>query len=112
MRNFLNGVKWWFQRKITGYCDPDYWDPSVAIAKYALPLLRYQCEFSKGSPFRPVDFDSADEWVAAVNKMIFALSYYAGHFECEDIAKFTDKDWEKIKEGRTLFGEHFGSLWN
>lgn len=79
-----------------------WWCAHVHIAEFSLPLIRSMREKTHCYP-QEVTYE---EWLAILDKIIFSL---------EGVAKdnvFYGEESDKLKEGLSLFGEHFLSLWD
>lgn len=118
-------VKWFVQRKIKGWANPDVWDADYAIARYSLPLIK---QLRQSDNSYPCDFSSVAEWHKVLDEIIWALEYLVkdfngqdlrnidlnaqgGHFTSEQLSEMNKME-ERAQNGYELFGKYFRALWN
>lgn len=82
------------------------------LAKYILPrLIRFKDYNTMG---HPSNFKNQEEWHNTIDKMIYSFKYVIDN-NYKNIFKNTEEDklnYEKYKEGMTLFAEYFMDLWD
>lgn len=103
----LHWVKNLYKRYRYGAGCCDTWNTDVYLAKKILPALK---EFKKGLGSYPMEFESLDEWVIAIDKMIWSFEYLIDGEDYVDI-KEMENLMKKEQEGFELFGKHFRGLW-
>lgn len=94
-------IRFWWQRRTRGWDDSDTWSLDAVVARFVLPRL---IRFKEVNIAFPPEF-TEDGWNAALDDMIYALS------QCTEVKYDEDIDWDRVKRGLELFGQHFRSLW-
>ena len=97
-------MKHLWQKFTRGFSDRDTWNLDVTTAKFVLPRLKRFKELTNGHPYEL----TWDEWLAILDKIIYALSVAAsdkGYYE------LSVDEGKKVQEGFELFGKYYGSLW-
>jgi len=97
-----NRIKWRLQIITTGHAEYEYWNPDIAIAKFALPLVKSL----KGGCSYPADM-TVNKWEKILDKMILGLEFASGDEYWSDLEKI-----KEAQEGLKLFGKHFLNLWD
>lgn len=102
-------IKYFFQRKFKGYSDVDYWNADMAIAKYAIPLIKYQKKTN-----RTPGGLTQKKWHNILDKIIYSLEHFADeekwcHFNTQEEYEEAEK---KIDAGMKLFAKWFAALWS
>ena len=79
------------QRIERGFDDTELWSLDRTIAKYVLPRL---IEFKKVANGYPPNFDSFEEWIAVIDKMIYSFDHIANQEKYdEELEKELGIDW-------------------
>ena len=97
-------IKRWFrfayQRWTRGWSDRDTWNLDHTIAQFALPRLR---RFRRIHGGYPSDFESQEQWNAAIDDMIYAMEAI--------IRDLHSVDYQRMDRGCELLGTYFRNLW-
>lgn len=103
--NFGNSALYAEQRKTRGWDDTELWNLDYTIARFVYPRLK---RFIKLEPVSyPNDFESYEDWIECLHKMLKSFEYASNSDNMEDL-----KDSEEIQEGFELFGKYFQHLWD
>lgn len=101
------------QRIERGFDDTELWNLDCAIAKYVLPRL---IEFKKVTNGYPQDFESFEEWIDAIDKMIYSFDHIINREKYdEELEKELGIDWvgyfdeKKLPDGNyeLIHGENY-----
>jgi len=132
VKNLFYDIKWFFQRKIRGYDDPDIFDMDRHLTKFILPRIK---EFRKmietncsGVPTLILEYNekgkakySTDEgmkrWISILKKIELAFILMHEENNGEDVylkksVEEISEDYKKIEEGLELFGKYYQCLWD
>lgn len=90
------------QRWEWGWDDRETWSLDYRIAVFVYPRLKRLNEIKAGYP---IGMDEK-EWTAIIDKMLYSFRTIA-----EDDLFSKKTDWDRLKEGLRLFGEHYLNLW-
>lgn len=107
---YLN-VKWWIQRRVRGYSDPNVWNANNYLGEVIYKhLIRFKGLNRMGWPGEPL---TPEQWEEIIDKMIWSFKHASMDFESKEYLDAIDKAFEKsnIKNG-TLVGPdgHFRSM--
>ena len=114
MKDWLFDIKMWFQKKSRGYSDLELWNLDCTFAEWMLPKLKV---FRKKTIGVPLDFETLEDWQAALDDMIFAFEFYLRDLPATDkyyeYIKSEDygRDLERFEKGKALFGKYWPHLW-
>lgn len=101
------------QRIERGFDDTELWGLDRTIAKYVLPRL---IEFKKVANGYPPNFDSFEEWIAVIDKMIYSFDHIVNQEKYdEELEKELGIDWvgyfdeKKLPDGNyeLVHGENY-----
>ena len=100
------------QLKERGFCDSETWNFGYEVICFSLPRLKRFREIHNGYPHGM----TADEWVAILDKMIFAMEWALQQDRMDDgYEDLSSEDkaerWKKYEEGMSLFSKHLLCLW-
>ena len=90
---------WKKQRLERGFDDTELWNLDETILKFILPRLK---EFRKQTSCFPMEFNTLEEWLEVIDKMIGGI---------EDALKDTYSVKTADSEGFELFKKYFFCLW-
>lgn len=136
LRDSWYNTKWYIQKKVRGYSDPDMWDVGMSILQHAHFLLSKFKESNRMG--RPTTFATNEEWEDAIQRMIDGMDFIlngedrmldvymnkAGGVSFDDMCKCIDNiDWKafrseynreyvKAQEGLQLFIDNIQALWD
>lgn len=107
-------VKWFLQRHIRGFCDPEWYNLDQELAKWVLPRLIYLKENSIGYPAAfAEENDGLKKWEDILDRIIFAFEYQAYKKWDTDKKKETLEEEDRLaKEGIELFAKYYRNLWD
>jgi len=134
LKRIKRNIKYTYQIWTRGYCDSDTWALGDNIIKYTLPrLIILRNNFYSF----PSCFSKAEEWEEILDKIIYSFTIcnkiqddctFWENFIIEKakkenpkiqtklfdktFKKYSEKEWETIKEGLKLFGEYLINLWD
>lgn len=88
------------QRIERGFDDTELWGLDRTIAKYVLPRL---IEFKKVTNGYPPNFDSFEEWIAVIDKMIYSFDHIVNQEKYDDdLDKELGIDWIECFDKKKL----------
>ena len=88
------------QRIERGFDDTELWNVDITIAKFALPRL---IEFRKVVNGYPADFKTFEDWLAAIDKMIYAFDHLVNEEKYEEeYEKEFDIQWGGVFDEKKL----------
>ena len=103
--------KWKKQRITRGFDDTEMWNLFMTTAKFILPRLKVFKKYTYTTPLIENTISAATnkEWDEILDKMIYAFESIVR----DDMNSTNCRiEYPKQKEGLSLFGEHFLSLWD
>lgn len=98
-------VRYKRQREKRGFDNTELWSLDHSIVKFVYPRLK---EFRKITPAYPGSFDSQDEWLEILDKILEGFKLFLdkdGSFILEEESR------EKFEDSMKLFSEYFLCLW-
>lgn len=109
-------------KKKHGFSPDESWSLYSNICDFILPRLKYYRKTVKKVGCNPGCFNSNEEWIAILDKMIFAFNAYGKEDDFEipksylgmyknNETKAREAYWKDIDEGMKLFAKYFGHLW-
>jgi len=109
-------------KKKHGFSPDECWSLYGNICEFILPRLIYFRKKVKKVGCHPCCFNSNEEWIAVLDKMIFAFKAYNKDDDMEvpkgyyarcrgNEQKAREAYWNDVAEGMKLFSEYFGNLW-
>ena len=105
-------IKMWFQKKFRGYSDSEIWNLDWAFSEWMLPRLKIFRDKTIGIP---LDFETLEEWQAALDDMIFAFEFHRTPAIDKDLDYMKSEDYahdiERYERGKALFGKYWTNLW-
>ena len=111
IKDYLDGCKWWLQKKFRGYADIEVWGLDIAIAKFALPRLRALRNLPPmGHPISV----TYEEWLETLDKIIYAMDFIVrdDSGKMEDEEYLDEENHHRVQEGLELFGKFYQQLWD
>lgn len=116
-------IKWWFQKHIRGYSDPDTWDVRhFVIQKVHGPLMKFITDYEEGGMSLPSEFATDPAaWLKILKKIQYAIDWeYKEDEEWDEFhAVFQtwsqvdiEQHYKKVQEGLELFGRYLLALWD
>jgi len=93
------------------------WNLDYTISEFVLPRLKKYREICIGYPSNSFPgakknsgFDSFEEWLKALDDMIYAHEITL--HEWDDDFQYGKVDWKRVHRGFSLFGKFYRSLWD
>ena len=103
-RRCTRSVKHFFQRLFRGFDDRELWNLDITIAEFVLPRLK---RFKQRSFGYPAEL-TPEQWDEYLHKMINSFEFV---LEQNENPSYDEKEWEKAKEGLSLFAKYYSGLW-
>ena len=104
IRNVYFNVKWWLQKWLRGFSDPEWWSLDTAIAEFTLPRLRHWNEHKCG---HPADI-SFEEWTKILSEIEWAMEKLVK----EQTRADSKAEYERQQAAFELFGKYFTHFWD
>lgn len=97
-------IKYWFQKRITGFSDRELWNLDQTMAEFILPrIIRFK---EIGGSSVPSDL-TQQEWINILDDIIYSMEAIKNQFD--DISE-TYND-ERVSKGTNLLGKYFTHFW-
>lgn len=104
----FRSIKFFYQRLTRGFDDSATWSLDIHLAGLILPRLK---RFKELNTHTYPNGLTPELWVEILDKMIFAFEYTLDESRMFG-SKFDEAEYERVKEGLSLFGQYFHALWD
>lgn len=107
LQDFLNEVKYFYQRVTRGYDDPSWWNLNNHVVESALKPLKHLRKENNGHPM----VHTTKEWNKILDEIIWSFETFLKD-DFDYSKKKWRKDYDRMQKGFELFGKYLLNLWD